>query len=107
MALAVSAALPEMRSPITEMPRIVLEFRAELIIFDVGIPLLSSWDFVSALRFDSPVKDLPLIVTTRNLAALDRVIGGATGAYEFIGTTENLNTLLLLVEKIATARRSG
>jgi CheY-like chemotaxis protein len=105
--LAVSAALPEMRNPVTEMPRVVLEFRAELIVFDVGIPLLSSWDFLSALQLDSPVKDLPLIVTTRNVATLDRVIDAASGAYEFSGTTENLATLLLLVEKIAAAHRES
>jgi DNA-binding NtrC family response regulator len=103
----ITGVLPERRDPLYDLPRIVRDFRADVIVFDVGIPLLATWEFLAAYRLVAPITDLPMVVTTRNLAALNAVIGESTGAYEFTGTAENLVKLLLLVEQAAAARREA
>lgn len=83
------------------MPKKMLEeHRPDAAVFDIGIPYLSNWDFLAALRVSHLFNGTPVVVTTGNKAALDRIVG-PNDALEVIGLQEDLNAILAAVEAAA------
>jgi DNA-binding response OmpR family regulator len=98
---ATAVALAETRDPDVDMPKLAQDFSADVIVFDVGIPLQATYDMAAATRLAGPLKNTPMVLTTRNVAVLNEAIGSETGAFELTGTAENLVELLKIVEKNA------
>jgi DNA-binding response OmpR family regulator len=98
---ATAVALAETRDPDVDMPKLAQDFSADVIVFDVGIPLQATYDMAAATRLAGPLKNTPMVLTTRNVAVLNDAIGSETGAFELTGTAENLVELLKIVEKNA------
>lgn len=84
-----------------DMPKKLLEeHRPDAAVFDIGIPYLSNWDFLAALRVSHLFNGTPVVVTTGNKAALERLVG-PTEALEVIGLHEDLDAILAAVEVAA------
>lgn len=97
---ATTVRLSDFPDPMKKVVVAIRDSKADVAVFDIGIPLMSSWDLLCVLRMSPPVDTIPLVATTPNLAALDRAVAMKTGAFELTGTAENLNDLLALIEKI-------
>ncbi len=93
--------LSDFPDPMARVGAAIHEVKADVGVFDVGIPLMSSWDVLCLLRMSPPMDTFPLVVTTPNIAALDRAATMKTGAFELTGTAENLTDLLVLFDKAA------
>lgn len=103
---AAAVALSQTRDPDVDMPKLVHDFEADVIIFDVGIPLQATYDMAAATRLAGPLKNTPMVLTTRNVAVLNEAIGSETGAFELTGTADNLAQLLEVVERAVPSRPS-
>jgi len=103
---ASAVALAETRHPDVDMPKLAQDFAADVIIFDVGIPLQATYDVAAATRLAGPLKNTPMVLTTRNVAVLNEAIGSETGAFELTGTADNLSQLMLVVEEAASPQAS-
>jgi hypothetical protein len=89
------AQLSEMREAHHTAVEFIVENRAEVVMFDIGIPYACNWDFAEVLQVMLAERGhlVPFVFTSANTDELDRIVG-PTGAYELTGTAENLNGLL-------------
>lgn len=97
--------LSDFPDPMTKIGAVIHEFDADVAVFDIGIPLMSSWDVLCVLRVSPPLDTFPFVVTTPNIAALDQAAAMKTGAFELTGTAENLDALLALIDETTAPPR--
>jgi CheY-like chemotaxis protein len=90
-----TAQLSEMREAHHAAMEFVIENRADVVLFDVGMPYACNWDLADVLQvmLREAGHAVPFVFTSANTDELDRIVG-RTGAYELTGTVENLNGLL-------------
>jgi DNA-binding response OmpR family regulator len=100
-----TVAIWEIRFPHLELPQVVTAFRPDVLVYDIGMPFTSSWDFYCIVREISDLKHIPTVLTTANSAAMHRQLELRIQAYEVTGTPDNLDGLLALVS--ATAVRES
>jgi len=98
---ASTVRLSDFPDPLKKVGEAIRDLKADVAVFDIGVPLISSWDVLCLLRMSPPLDTLPLVTTTPNIAALDRAVGMQTGAFELTGTAENLADLLVLIDVAA------
>lgn len=87
----------------SEVPREMVEkHRPDVIVFDVGIPYQSNWDFLEALHLTNALDGVPVVVTTANKAMLNRLVG-PTDALEMAGLQQDLDAIRVAAETAARA----
>lgn len=91
------AQLSEMRDAGHEAGDFIHRHRADVVVFDVGLPYVCNWDFGTVLQLLPGAVGVPFVFTTANKAILDELRGEATIAFELTGTPRNLARLLSLV----------
>ena len=74
----------------------------DVIVYDVGLPYLSSWDVAEVLRKLLGDPEIPFVFTCRNVRELTLQTGSEV--FELTGTNENLTALMQLVIEAARTR---
>ena len=91
-----SAQLRDMRQADAEAGRFIERNNADLVLFDVGLPYVSNWDFGEVLQMLPGASGVPFVFTTANKVELEKLVG-RTNAYQLTGTPANLEGLLTLI----------
>jgi len=91
-----TARLRDMRQADAEAGRFIERNKADLVVFDVGLPYVSNWDFGEVLQLLPGAVGVPFVFTTVNKVELDKLVG-RTNAYQLTGTPSNLEGLLALI----------
>jgi CheY-like chemotaxis protein len=63
--------------------------RPSLLLYDLAPPYQENWNFLHLLRRIPDVSSIPMVLTTVNKAALEKVVG-KTEAFEILGTHDDL-----------------
>jgi CheY-like chemotaxis protein len=79
--------------------------RPDAILFDLAVPYERNWECFKRLQSIGLFGDIPIILTTVNRAALERLVG-PTDSFEIIGTPHDLWQLQDLVEWRITGKHS-
>jgi CheY-like chemotaxis protein len=95
-----SAQLSTMRNAHTAAAEFIGHNRADVVVFDVGIPYACNWDFGQVLQLLPGADDVPFVFTTTNKFQLELLVGRTT-AYQITGTAENLDGLTALIHSAA------
>jgi DNA-binding response OmpR family regulator len=92
------AQLSQMRDANHMAMEFIVNNRADVVLFDIGMPYACNWDFAEVLQvmMEKAGHAVPFVFTSANTDELDRIVG-STDAYELTGTAENLNGLLARV----------
>lgn len=61
--------------------------RADVVLFDVGLPYVPDWDFGEVLQVLPGAEGVPFVFTTTNKTELERLVGD-TNAYKLTGTAK-------------------
>jgi len=96
-----SARLQDMRIADTEAGAFIGRNKADVVVFDVGLPYRANWDFAEVLQLLPGAIGVPFVFTTANKIELEKLVG-PTSAYLLTGTPDNLEGLMKIIE--ATAR---
>jgi CheY-like chemotaxis protein len=99
----VNAQLPNMRRGHEDVLSFMEKHAPSVIVFDVGMPYEPNWDFLNVLRLMPETAAVPIVVTTSNKRALERLVG-ETGAVELHGKPDDLNALLREIERVTGGR---
>jgi DNA-binding response OmpR family regulator len=67
------------------------------VVVDVSLPYGPNWDYLCALRLIPETSGVPIVVTTTNKTALEKVVG-LTDAMELNGSAENLTSLTTAIQ---------
>jgi hypothetical protein len=94
---ALTARLQDMRGADTGAADFISRNRADVVLFDVGLPYRCNWDFGEVLQLLPGAEGVPFVFTTANKGALEKLVG-TSDAFELTGTPENLDALLALVD---------
>jgi len=92
--LPLALRVTDVRKTLTNPADVVDALKADVLIFDIGIPCAVNWYYQEILKVALP--HLPLVLTTANRDALHEIVG-KNGAFELTGTHVNLTALLKLV----------
>jgi CheY-like chemotaxis protein len=86
-----------MRLADSEAAAFISRNKADVVVFDVGMPYQPNWDFAEVLRLLPGVTGIPFVFTSANTTELDKLVG-PTGAYLLTGTPTNLSGLMALID---------
>ena len=78
-------------------------YRPVLIITDVLLPGMSGYEFISRLRVDPVMIDMPVVVVSAGARNLDRQKALATGASAYLSKPFELNMLVGIVDGLLAA----
>ena len=79
--------------------------KPEVVVYDVGSPYQSNWDFLEALRLAPPLVGIPFVLTTGNIAAVARLPGASAGV-DLVCLPEELDVVVGAAEAAALVRKS-
>ena len=96
---SLTAKLQDMRKADSEAGQFIHRNRADVVLFDVGLPYVSNWDFGEVLQLLPGTEGIPFVFTTANKIELEKLVG-PTDSFQLTGTPENL---ALLLERIYVA----
>jgi CheY-like chemotaxis protein len=99
----VNAQLPNMRRGHEDVLAFLAKYVPNAIVFDVGMPYEPNWDFLGVIRLMPESALIPIVVTTSNKTALERLVG-ESGAVELHGKPADLNELLREIERVSAGR---
>jgi CheY-like chemotaxis protein len=99
----VNAQLPNMRRGHEDVLAFLTKYAPNAIVFDVGMPYEPNWDFLSVIRLMPESALIPIVVTTSNKTALEKLVG-ESGAVELHGKPADLNQLLREIERASAGR---
>lgn len=75
-----------------------------LLLYDLAPPYQENWNFLQLLCRIPEVSSIPMVLTTVNKAALDKVVG-ETKAFEILGTHDNLAPVVDHINRMLRPRR--
>jgi CheY-like chemotaxis protein len=75
-----------------------------LLLYDLAPPYQENWNFLQLLCRIPQVSSIPMVLTTVNKAALDKVVG-KTEAFEILGTHDNLAPVVDAINRLLHSRR--
>ena len=78
--------------------------RPSLLLYDLAPPYQENWNFLQLLCRVPAVASLPMVLTTVNKAALEKVVG-ETDAFEILGTHDNLAPVVEAINRSLRSRR--
>lgn len=78
----------------------------DVVIYDVAIPYLSSWDLLAVIRHRPAMKSQRFVITTPNKKELSSAVGAKTPALEIAGNPSDLERLLKAVIGASATPRS-
>jgi hypothetical protein len=84
----------DVRKELSNPADAVAALKADVLVYDVGIPYAVNWYYAELLRLALP--GLPMVLTTANRDALHEIVG-ANSTFELTATSRNLTALLGLV----------
>ena len=96
---ALTARLQDMRQADSEADAFIARNKADVVVFDVGLPYEPNWDFDEVLRLLPGAQNVPFVFTSANTIELEKLVG-PTDAYLLTGTAANLAGLM---DRINTA----
>jgi CheY-like chemotaxis protein len=99
-----TALIAEMPRAHEEVGQFILRHLPDVVIYDVGMPHLSSWDLLEVIRASPTFLAQPFVITTSNKRILEQAVG-PTSAIEIGERDEDLLDLLQAVEAAADRRR--
>ena len=70
-----SARLQDMRQADWEAASFIERHRADLVLFDLGLPYVSNWDFAEVLQMLPGAQGVPFVFTTANKVELEKLVG--------------------------------
>lgn len=73
--------------------------KPDLLILDVMMPKLNGYKLARLLKFDDQYKHIPIIMLTARTQEKDRVIGGESGADDYVCKPFDQDQLTALVKK--------
>lgn len=71
-------------------------FQPDVVVWDIAIPYPENWAYFQRARDDEAARDIPFILTTTNLRALEELVG-VSDAYELIGKPYDLDLVVAAV----------
>jgi CheY-like chemotaxis protein len=80
--------------------RLAVSERPDLILMDLGLPVVDGWEATRTLKADSRTRHVPIIVLSAHAMATDRAAALAAGADEFDTKPVRFERLLGLVEEL-------
>ena len=90
---ALAARLQDMRRADSEAEAFISRNKADVVVFDVGLPYEPNWDFAEVLQLLPGAKGIPFVFTSANTIELEKLVG-PTNAYLLTGTASNLDGLM-------------
>jgi CheY-like chemotaxis protein len=102
----VTAVIADMRHAHEEVGRFIQEHRPDVVIYDVGMPYVSSWDLLEVIRTSPALQRYSFVITTPNKRKLEQAVG-PTSAIEIGGRDTELRRVLNAVEAAVDERLAG
>src|SRR5262245_30634722 len=86
-----------------DLTRFLTKHHPSVVAYDLAPPYLENWNFLDLLRRTPQLASIPMVLTTVNKAALDRIVG-ETDAFEILGTHDNLAPVIAEINRSARPR---
>jgi CheY-like chemotaxis protein len=96
-----TAVVADMPEAYTQVAQFILSVNPDVIVYDVALPYLSSWDFLGVIREMPSMKVHKFVITTPNKKELDHAVSQRTSALELTGRRSDMERLLKAVQKTA------
>jgi DNA-binding response OmpR family regulator len=93
----IAARTPDIRRGEVDLSALLAQHDPCAVIWDVALPYYGNWHYLQALRRAGVFGALPVVVTTPNKSALERIIGEETHAVELVGEADDLQRVLARV----------
>jgi len=84
----------------------LLQLQPDLLLVDMGLEVMTSYELCRLIRQNSALKHVPLILVSRNISFLDRARMALVGVNDYITLPFTQSELLKLVYKHLTERQS-
>jgi CheY-like chemotaxis protein len=91
-----------MKNAHEEVPRFLDRHKPDVVVYDVAIPYVSSWDLLEVIRSNPTLCSQPFVITTPNKRLLDDAVG-RTSVLEIGGAAKDMRRLLKAVETAGMA----
>jgi len=88
----------------TNLAEFLSNHRPAVVVYDVAPPYMENWNFLQLLCKIPDIAATPMVLTTVNNAALEKV-AGKTRAFEILGTRDNLAPLVQEVNRSVRSLR--
>src|SRR5262249_21433700 len=80
------------------------QHRPDVIVYDIAIPYEQNWRLFEHFR-DSPASQgVPFVITTTNVAHVDKVAAGGHRVYEIVGKPYDLDVIIRAVKEALRSR---
>lgn len=93
----------DVRQGTIDMVEVVEAHGVNVIVYDIAIPYEENWQFLQMLRARAGERLPPIVITTTNKNALDRLTGEQTQALEILGKPYDLGKLIAAVRRVTPA----
>ena len=97
-ASVVTAHVREIRDGATDFLEFVRTHQPQLFVYDISIPYDRNWRFLEFLRTSEVMKGRPVVVTTTNKAALEKMVG-PNAAMEIVGKPYDIELIVGAVKR--------
>jgi CheY-like chemotaxis protein len=99
-----SALAAMRRADLEEIADFLMRHDPDVVVYDIAMPYVPNWDYLTVLRTAPDLPRIPYLVTTPNKSALDRFVG-PNDALELLGQPEDLTAVLRAAEAAGSDRR--
>lgn len=102
--VVVTAFTNRLRDGTTDFEALMRQHRPRVIVYDIAIPYEQNWRLFRHFRSSPAAKHVQFVVTTTNLAQVERIVGTDQEIHEIVGKPFDLEILVRAVKSAARAR---
>jgi CheY-like chemotaxis protein len=101
-----TALLADMPTAHEQVGRFIGKHRPDVVIYDVGMPYVSSWDLLEVIRASPALQSQPFVITTPNKLKLESAVG-PTSAFEIADRQSDLRRMSKAVEAASVSPQTN
>jgi CheY-like chemotaxis protein len=97
--VAVLSHVDDVKRGHLDLVSFVQQHQPDVVVYDLIPPFPAHWQFVDHLREDSPLKNVPFVLTSANAAAATELAGRDEPVQEILGQPSDVDALLKAVTR--------